>query len=312
MRAFHFYIDDWLSSKHIRRMDAHEERGYLRLLLYAASEPDCGLPDDDRELADISLLNQQWNSPTKDLEKQFGDQTSGQKLRDCFFVIKNGTPVNALTEEEEIDDRIDYSGLVEGRLYNARLLREFLYQQQVAQKRSEAGRKSGESRRKTANKCSTHVEQTDEQNSNNDVCVSVSVPVSSSSFEKKQGCNLFEMQRAVMSEKFWAWWRGWSAIRGTNHKHQAEAAWTEIAGDALFELIVPCTQSYLVAYPAGTSGYNPENFLREQAKQSFEARWPARASPGRASKRTTDEQYADGFERILREREESEQRKIYG
>jgi uncharacterized protein YdaU (DUF1376 family) len=156
MRAFLMYIDDWLSSKHIHRMDAHEERGYLRLLLYAATEPDCGIPDDDQELASISMLGKQWFEPTKEEAKRFRNQTSGEKLRQSF-VAKDG------------------------RLFNPRLLKEFEYQKEVSEKRKAAGVASGQSRRRPKsqnehmfNTCSTHVEQTDEQNGRNDVCVSVS------------------------------------------------------------------------------------------------------------------------------------------
>lgn len=171
MRAFHFYIDDWLSSKTIHRMDAYEERGYLRLLLYAASEPDCGLPDDDQELADISLLGQQWFEPTKEPAKRFRNKTSGEKLRENFFSKA-------------------------GRLFNARLLREFEYQKEVAEKRQAAGRASAESRRKSReanehvfNTCSTHAEHPDEQRGeqkrNNDVCVSVTSSSTGSCLNKQ-------------------------------------------------------------------------------------------------------------------------------
>jgi hypothetical protein len=89
MRAFLMYIDDWLSSKQIALMDAAEERGYLRLLLYAASEPDCGLPDSDSELAFISLLGSQWGKPTADESRRLGALTSGDKLRRCFYLKTN-------------------------------------------------------------------------------------------------------------------------------------------------------------------------------------------------------------------------------
>jgi uncharacterized protein YdaU (DUF1376 family) len=136
MRAFLMYIDDWLSSKHIHRMDANEERGYLRLLLYAATEPDCGIPDDDQELASISMLGKQWFEPTKEEAKRFRNQTSGEKLRQSF-VAKDG------------------------RLFNPRLLKEFEYQKEVSEKRKAAGVASGQSRRRPkakTNTCSTHVQ----------------------------------------------------------------------------------------------------------------------------------------------------------
>jgi uncharacterized protein YdaU (DUF1376 family) len=54
--AFLFYVEDWLSSTAIDLMTAAEERGYLRLLLHAWKNPDCGLPNDDRILAHLSKL----------------------------------------------------------------------------------------------------------------------------------------------------------------------------------------------------------------------------------------------------------------
>ena len=60
MKAFMFYIDDWRSSWAVEAMDDHEKVAYLNLICKAASEPDCGLPDDDYELAVISGLGLRW------------------------------------------------------------------------------------------------------------------------------------------------------------------------------------------------------------------------------------------------------------
>lgn len=122
MRAFLFYIDDWLSSNSVSMMDAEEERGYLRLLLAAAGEHDCGLPDDDNWLANTSLLGSQWFRPTRTKIKRIGGKTSGQKLR-AKFILRHG------------------------RLFNERLLREWEHQQDVLEKRREAGLKGGRPRK---------------------------------------------------------------------------------------------------------------------------------------------------------------------
>lgn len=122
MQAFLFYIDDWLSSKKIEMMDASEERGYLRLLLRAAKEDDCGLPDDDDQLAIMSLLGPQWGKPTADKMRRVGQKTSGQKVRECFISK-------------------------DGRLYNERLLKEFENQKRVRAARAEAGGKGGRPRK---------------------------------------------------------------------------------------------------------------------------------------------------------------------
>jgi len=127
MRAFYFYIDDWLSSKHIEKMDAYEERGYLRLLLAAASEDGPpSLPDDDEELAILSKLGGQWWKPTKDKERRIGEKTSGQKLRACLLF----RPENA------------YSG----RLYNEKLHNEWAKQQAAKVAQSRGGKKGNERR----------------------------------------------------------------------------------------------------------------------------------------------------------------------
>lgn len=164
MRAFLFYIDDWLSSKHVRRMDAYEERGYLRLLLHAASEPDCGLPTDPVELADISLLGEQWFEPTKDLSKRFRGQTSGDKILACFH-------------EEN------------GRYFNARLLKEFQHQQEVRKKRKEASEKGVAARERNHmdNQMVNHVEENARtERLTNDVCVCVSNSTLSENIENAE------------------------------------------------------------------------------------------------------------------------------
>src|SRR5262249_5296924 len=98
------------SSSRIALMSAEEERGYLRLLLHAWKQPDCGLPNDDATLAVLAMIPiGKWR------------RSSGAKLRQCF----------------ELRD---------GRLYNQRLLRERQHQDEYKRERSEAGRKGAEKR----------------------------------------------------------------------------------------------------------------------------------------------------------------------
>lgn len=107
--AFLFYVEDWLSSTAIDLMTGAEERGYLRLLLHAWKAPDCGLPNDDRVLARLSRLDGEWHTG------------SGAVVRSEFF---------------EKD----------GRLYNARLLKERENQIAVRMARSGAGKAGAEAR----------------------------------------------------------------------------------------------------------------------------------------------------------------------
>lgn len=100
MRAFLFDVDDWLSSTDISLMSAEEERGFLRLLLHAWKQEDCGLPDDDDVLARLSLIGAGWKK-------------AAAKIRRCF------------------DSR-------DGRLFNARLLKEWKYQRAYHARQAEA------------------------------------------------------------------------------------------------------------------------------------------------------------------------------
>lgn len=123
MKAFLFYFDDWLGSDAVNEMDGDEECGYLRLLVYAWKQPDCGLPNNPKLLAQKSLLNEQWDLPTKDEEYRYhAGETSGQKI------LKN------FVERD-------------GRLYNERLLKEWDYQQSIKEKRSKASTAGVEARR---------------------------------------------------------------------------------------------------------------------------------------------------------------------
>lgn len=107
--AFQFYPNDWLSSLHIQLMTPAEEGAYIRLLAYAWSSDDCGLPDDDQQLSVLSRLGEGWSS---------GAST---KIRECFF--SKG-----------------------GRLFNERLLKERKKQDEWRKKSVEGGKKGSKSR----------------------------------------------------------------------------------------------------------------------------------------------------------------------
>lgn len=121
MKMLPIPIDDWLSSPLIQSMDAFEERGLLRLLLYATRQEDCGVPGSDKELAMISLLGRQWFKASRDKSKRIETVTSGQKLRSAF--VERG-----------------------GRLYHEDLLRNWESQKQTEQARRRAGRIGNERR----------------------------------------------------------------------------------------------------------------------------------------------------------------------
>lgn len=107
--AYQMYANDWLSSPKIMLMSPAEEGAYIRLLNIAWNAPDCGLPDDDDQLAALSRLGEGWFK---------GGST---KVRDCFFSKR-------------------------GRLFNKRLLAERKKQREWKRKSSEGGKASAKSR----------------------------------------------------------------------------------------------------------------------------------------------------------------------
>jgi uncharacterized protein YdaU (DUF1376 family) len=108
--AFQFYVNDWLGSLNIMLMTPAEEGGYIRLLAISWGTEDCGLPDDDEQLALLSRLGEGWLN---------GAST---KIRKCF--IQKGN-----------------------RLYNKRLLEERKKQEEWREKSRMGGIKSGKSRK---------------------------------------------------------------------------------------------------------------------------------------------------------------------
>ncbi len=74
---------------------------------------------------------------------------------------------------------------------------------------------------------------------------------------------------------FEAWWEMWSSTRGTNKHQQALQAWMSVLSDDLLPDCMACTESYLGSLNDPSRGYNPDNFLYDQKKQVFKARWPA-------------------------------------
>ena len=58
--SFPFYVNNWLASRRVSAMKPEQEGAYVRLLCHAWGEDDCGLPDDQEELAMLSRLNGRW------------------------------------------------------------------------------------------------------------------------------------------------------------------------------------------------------------------------------------------------------------
>ena len=107
--SFQFYPGDWLSSPDVSVFSAAERGAYIQLLCFAWQAPDCGLPDDDKELAQLSKLGEDWAGE------------SGKRVRSKFRAEG-------------------------GRLYNERLLEERHKQDEHRAKQSESGRRGAEKR----------------------------------------------------------------------------------------------------------------------------------------------------------------------
>lgn len=82
----------------------------------------------------------------------------------------------------------------------------------------------------------------------------------------------------LTNERFEQFWNIWAKVRGTARKNQAFQAWISVVTVALHQDAIQCTQSYLGGLDNPAKGFNPDNFLFEQARQGFTARWPVYAS----------------------------------
>ena len=78
------------------------------------------------------------------------------------------------------------------------------------------------------------------------------------------------------SGRFEEWWALWSSIKGTNRRYNAEQVYIREVMTALEEDCFECTRSYLQSLDDPTKGYHPHNFLIEQRKDLYKARWPER------------------------------------
>lgn len=114
--AFQMYVNDWLSSPKIMLMTPAQEGAYLRLLLIAWNDPDCSIPDDDKQLAVLTRMGEEWLKGGSTL------------VRECF----NQHPTKP------------------GRLVNLRLLQEREKQRVWREKSQQGGIKSGQLRQEKA------------------------------------------------------------------------------------------------------------------------------------------------------------------
>jgi hypothetical protein len=83
----------------------------------------------------------------------------------------------------------------------------------------------------------------------------------------------------VPTGRFPEWWGMWTPVMGTNHQPQALRSYAKFVTSDLEQVCFECTRSYLASRGDRNGGYNPENFLRDQARDGFVARWPAWKRP---------------------------------
>lgn len=136
MPFFPFYVQDWLSSSSVGALTFAEKGAYIELLVRMWEHSDgrdgCYLPADDDYLARLlKVSKRQW--------------------RQLRMVLVEGP--SAVFD------------VIEDRLVNRRLTKEWEHAQDISKKRSNAGKSSAASRNASsrANTGSTHVEQTNEQ-----------------------------------------------------------------------------------------------------------------------------------------------------
>ena len=135
-----FYVNDWLSSQKTACMTLEQQGAYVRLLCYCWASQSASIPDDDAVLAKLSGMNEGWFNG------------GSQMVRVCF--VTHPHMPSFLTNEKLLD------------LWNER--------QEWREKSAAAGRKSGESRRKSrkskdkqlANQPSTNLGTKHEPNTN--------------------------------------------------------------------------------------------------------------------------------------------------
>ena len=84
------------------------------------------------------------------------------------------------------------------------------------------------------------------------------------------------------SARFADWWQLWTAVKGTSNRTKAEAAYLETVPTVAELDCFECTASYLESLDNPARGYHPHNFLAEQAKEKFKARWPISTNGNRS------------------------------
>jgi hypothetical protein len=123
-------------------MDDHEKMAYLNLLMYACSQPDGGVPDNEYELAIASGLELKWWRPTRTKAKRIRlkDEKTGE-----WLATEAGKPV-FLSSGDKIKQCFQFRPSSEqspnGRVYNERLYTEHVRYHSLKEERRAAAEQS--------------------------------------------------------------------------------------------------------------------------------------------------------------------------
>jgi uncharacterized protein YdaU (DUF1376 family) len=113
--AFMFYCNDWLSSPVVMAMEPLEELAYFRMLLFMWQSGDCSIPNDPERMARLTKTD----------------------VNTCSIVFEQTMNTHPLCSDK---------------LTNQRLYDQWTERQEYRKRKSEAGKRSGESRRNTSSK----------------------------------------------------------------------------------------------------------------------------------------------------------------
>jgi hypothetical protein len=105
-----------------------------------------------------------------------------------------------------------------------------------------------------------------------------SVPFPSVPFVENHSFSGAQNEVAVIPKadpNFEDWWACWSIVRGTAKRAAAVQAWLSVMSVRNLAAVNECTASYLASLDNPAKGFNPDNFLFEQARDGFASRWPA-------------------------------------
>lgn len=200
--AFQFYVKDWLTSRKIAVMDLSQVGAYSFLLAACWDSDDCSLPDDEKTLAALSRMGEQWCTD------------ASAPVRACFVAHPKHP----------------------GHLTNERLLAEFKSLQKFRRDKQRAGHiggvKSGLSRRQiSAKDTEADPKHTFDSVSSKPEAKRTSSSSSSSSILKKKEKSAHPATPVCLNGSQAGFQIFWNAFPRKRNKGDAERAWLKLKPD---------------------------------------------------------------------------------